>query len=377
VNDLVIVSLERWDAVWRRNQYLVDGLLLLDPSLRVLFVEPPADPFHDLLARRRVSWGHGPRRHGDSERLWIFRPTKALPRRIDPGADDRIAGAIAGATRRLGMSDPIVWVNDPGAARLLQRDEASAARALYDITDDWLAAARAPAERTRLAHGERFLLTTAAEVVACSRELVQRKSPQRPEGRHPIVLIPNAVDTAAYREMRPRPDDMPAGTVAVYAGTIHSDRFDVATTLATARALRGSATVVLVGPNLLEPTATAELRDAGVVLLGVRPRADLVGYLQHADVLLVPHIVDDFTDSLDPIKLYEYTAAGRRVVSTPVAGFRDSVDDLVVCATAERFPAAVLHALTTPYGNADRRAVPDWADRARAMHQVLERLRSR
>ena len=60
-------------------------------------------------------------------------------------------------------------------------------------------------------------------------------------------------------------------------------------------------------------------------------------YLQHADVLVVPHVVTPFTDSLDPIKLYEYQAAGRPVVSTPVAGFRDAVDELVTVADAAAF----------------------------------------
>ena len=48
MTDLVVVSLEAWDDVWRRNQHLVAGLLRSDPALRVLFVEPPADPTHDL-----------------------------------------------------------------------------------------------------------------------------------------------------------------------------------------------------------------------------------------------------------------------------------------------------------------------------------------
>ena len=39
-----------------------------------------------------------------------------------------------------------------------------------------------------------------------------------------------------------------------------------------------------------------------------------------------------FTDSLDPIKLYEYQAVGRPVVSTPVAGFREVAGERIVVA---------------------------------------------
>ena len=39
--------------------------------------------------------------------------------------------------------------------------------------------------------------------------------------------------------------------------------------------------------------------------------------------MIVPHLVNPFTESLDPIKAYECLAAGRPTVATPVAGFRD------------------------------------------------------
>ena len=57
--DLIVVSLESWDQVWRRNQHLVAGLLSRDPAFRVLFVEPPADPTHDLRSKRPPRFGAG------------------------------------------------------------------------------------------------------------------------------------------------------------------------------------------------------------------------------------------------------------------------------------------------------------------------------
>ena len=59
--DLVVASLEAWDGVWRRNQHLVSRLLRDDPELRVLFVEPPADPIHDARRRSRPRRGPGVR----------------------------------------------------------------------------------------------------------------------------------------------------------------------------------------------------------------------------------------------------------------------------------------------------------------------------
>jgi glycosyltransferase involved in cell wall biosynthesis len=256
VTDLVVLSLERWDRVWRRNQHLVAGLLGADPDLRVLFVEPAADPTHDVASRRRPSFGSGITEVGEAARgrLWTFRPTKWLPRRLDAQADARLASAVVGAVESLGMRHPLLWINDPGAVGLAER---TGWPTVYDVTDDWLAADRPASDRARAAANEERLLTVAREVVVCSPELALRKGAARP-----VVLIPNAVDADAYRRPAPRPADLPAGRVALYLGTVHPDRVDVDLCEATAQALGDDGTLVLVGPNLLGADATGRLSAA-------------------------------------------------------------------------------------------------------------------
>lgn len=373
MTDLVVMSLEAWDGVWRRNQYLVAGLLRRDPALRVLFVEPAADPLYEASLRRRPRFGRGLRAAtavpgvGDG-RLWTFQPTKALPRRIDPSVDARAARAVRRAARRVGFRTPLLWVNDPGAAAVL---EATRWRALYDITDDWLLADRSPAEHDRLVRDEGALMAGCAEVVVCSPALAQVKGAIRP-----VTLVPNAVDLATYRHPAPRPADLPPGPVAVYVGTVHRDRMDLELCAATAGAIEGIGRLVLVGPAPLAPADRDRLVAAGVVLLGAKDRSEVPAYLQHSDVLVVPHVVTPFTDSLDPIKAYEYRAVARPVVSTPVAGFRDHHDTRTLVVPAEDFAQTVRRLLVTPSsggldGGDDP---PTWDDRVTQMGEVLARV---
>jgi glycosyltransferase involved in cell wall biosynthesis len=373
VTDLVVMSLEAWDDVWRRNQHLVAGLLEADRELRVLFVEPPADPLHDLSVRRMPSFGHPPVDVAAPApgRLWTMRAVKWLPRRIDRHADARLAGHIMRAAERVGLRAPLLWVNDPSAATLSRR---SAWPTLYDITDDWLAADRPPAELARIAANEQYLLRSAREIVVCSPELVRRKGRMRP-----VTLVPNAVDVTAYRRPASRPADIPPEPVALYLGTAHADRLDLDLCQATAVRLGSSASLVLVGPNLLAAEQSERLERAGVRLLGARPHDEVIGYLQHADVLIVPHVVTPFTDSLDPIKLYEYQAVGRPVVSTPVAGFRDAADPRITVAEGAAFTEAVAAALPTRtrFPNSTDGPVPDWSERVARMREVLTRLAER
>jgi len=373
MTDLVVISLESWDGVWRRNQHLIWRMLQADAALRVLFVEPPADPSHDVRSGRKPTLGQRPSDRELPGRLWTMRPLKPLPRRLDPGADARIARSIARRARALGMTDPILWVNDPGGAEV---SRLTGWPTLYDMTDDWLAADRPAGELARVGAQEQYLLGHAEQVVACSPELQRRKTGLRGKAHDPVALVPNAVDLDAYREPQPRPADLPAGASVVYVGTLHSDRLDVELSAILAKRLTGRATLVLVGPDALTEAAGARLAAAGVVLLGPRAHGDVIAYLQHADVLVVPHVVSSFTDSLDPIKLYEYQAVGRPVVSTRVAGFRDAEGPGIALADGEAFAEAVLAALASsrPFPAGADREVADWDDRAIAMLGILERM---
>ncbi|MGO4599358.1 glycosyltransferase [Terrabacter sp. 2RAF25] len=381
--DLVVTSLEVWDGVWRRNQHLVAGLLRRDPSLKVLFVEPASDPLHAALGEGEPRLGRGlrpaPAVDGVSpDALWLFEPTKWLPRRVDRRIDEKWARQVLKSARSLDMTDPLLWVNDPRGALIL---EATSWPALYDVTDDWTLADRPAPEIQRIKAQEAVLLRRCDAVVVCSPALALSKGADRP-----VTLVPNGVDTAAYAVSHERPADLPGGPVAVYVGTLHDDRLDLELCADTARALAGVGHLVLAGPDALSAGQRSGLVDAGVVLLGSRPSDAVPAYLQHADALVVPHVVTPFTDSLDPIKLYEYQAAGRPVVATPVAGFRDADDEQVTVVDRTAFPAAVttlLHRSEAPDAShatpapGRRLANIDWARRVDQLAEVLASLSGR
>ncbi|RXR27149.1 glycosyltransferase [Oerskovia turbata] len=373
MHELVVVSLESWDLVWRRNQYLVTELLRADPSLVVLFVEPAADPLHEARRGFRPRAGHGLRRAEPVEgvgpdQLWLYQPTKILPRRVDPRVDARLASLVRRAARRVGLARPVLWVNDPAASTLVRDTDWPS---LYDVTDDWVAADRPPEVRRRLLADEALLLEACDEVTVCSPHLAVSKGADRA-----VTLVTNGVDVDRYRQPRERPADLPAGPVALYLGTVHRDRFDLDLVARTATTTAGTGTVVVVGPVLdLTSQEYDDLTRAGVRILGARPWTEVPAYLQHATALLVPHLVDDFTDSLDPLKLYEYRAVGRPVVATPVAGFRDADDPRVTVADPADYPQAVRAALTVPAATDTHQDddIPTWDTQGRAMRDVIER----
>jgi len=366
---LVVCSLEPWDDVWRRNQFLVRELLALDPHRRVLFVEPPFDRVHE---RRRGT--DRPRLRGlrpleADGRIVRFEPDKVWPRLLGGMADRSLRRQVRRAARQYGLRAPTLWVNDPAWAGLA---DATGWAATYDITDDWTEADNGARATRRVRAAERRLFAECRAVVVCSPGLTESRAELSGPG---VQLIPNAVDTASFAEPRPRPPDLPRSPVAVYVGTLHEDRLDVGLVAELASA-RPDLTVVLVGPDSLNEASRARLgTHRNVELLGPRPYAQVPGYLQHADVVIVPHVVSPFTESLDPIKAYECVAVGRPTVATPVAGFR-GLDEPVRTVHRAGFVATVGAVVDAGWVPSRPGPVAGWDERAAAFDAVLRRTRS-
>lgn len=312
--DVICCSLEPWDEVWRRNQHLSVELLRLRPQMRLLFAEAAVDVPWSLVQRR---WPSSSRLRpiGESGRLWAMAPRKWIPRRLWPGGDRSLGRQVLAAGARLGFERPVLWVNDSMYADTVASTDWGS---VYDITDDWLLGSGPEREMERQRRNDAAMLRLASEVVVCSPALEESRRRVRP-----VHLVQNGVDAEHLRAATTRPSDLPAGKVVLYQGTLSDGRLDIGLCLALCEGVRGDATVVFVGPNSLSRDSTRALLDAGAQILGPRPYRDMPAYLQHADVLVVPHQVTPFIESLDPIKAREFLCIGRPVVSTPVSGFRD------------------------------------------------------
>ena len=376
LRELVVCSLEPWDEVWRRNQLLVSQLLEIEQYLRVLFVAPAVDATYEVVAHHRLRHGRGltlPPGAASHGRLSTYGPTKWVPRTAGTVADRLLVCSVERAARAVGFQRPLLWMNNLALASLAKR---TGWPTLYDVTDDWLLASCTERERLRRIRDEATLMARAREVVVCSPALATSKGRYRP-----VTLVTNAVDVDWVRAPTARPPDMLPGPVACYVGTLHEDRLDVGLCVDLAARLEGTGTLLFVGPDDLGAESRRRLASrTNVVLLGARPHGAIPGYLQHADVLVVPHRRTPFTESLDPIKAYEYRAVGRPIVATPVAGFRGLGAPVQVAAGSE-FLDATLKALTggprPPELLPCPSDLPTWESQARQMRDVLARLATR
>jgi teichuronic acid biosynthesis glycosyltransferase TuaH len=380
---IVVCSLEPWGPVRRRMQLLVLELLKMDETIEILYITPALDPLYAMLRRRWTDLGPRSPKPGVA-RLQVYRPRKWLPRRLGDFTDASLARQVSRRVRRLGLRSPLLWINDATYARLVAE---SGWPSLYDVTDDWLLAEFSSRERERLTIADRELIERCDEVVVCSPELARTRGATRA-----VELVPNAVDLDRYCLDYPRPRDLPESPVLLYVGTLQASRLDVELCCEIAGSLP-KAHLVFVGPNSMAPEPSRKLSSyENVHLLGARRFEDIPGYFQHADLLVVPHRVTAFTESLDPIKAYECAASGRPTLATPLAGFRNLGPPAMTAERADfvshlRMLLAEHASAPSPRlegggGNAPRDEVlrrsdlPTWTLRASQMAEIMERARA-
>ena len=101
------------------------------------------------------------------------------------------------------------------------------------------------------------------------------------------------------------------------------------------------------------------LKRENVRWLGPRDYVTLPGYLSLFDVATIPFRINAITQATSPLKLYEYFAGGKPVVTTPMPECR-AYPEVRIAATAAEFASALDAAR-------DQGRDPDFRARLRAL----------
>jgi hypothetical protein len=75
---------------------------------------------------------------------------------------------------------------------------------------------------------------------------------------------------------------------------------------------------ILIGPDHDHSLPSSLLGLPNLHWLGSRPYAQLPDYLKFFNAALIPFHLNPITMAASPLKLYEYLAAGKAVISTPI-----------------------------------------------------------
>lgn len=326
-----------WRDLWRNRQQIFSRLAARH---RVLYVEPARASLADWR-RGRVTWEDVRRPAVVQERpnLWLYRIPALLPTRATGGLFDRasdrlLAFHLRRAIQHVGFQSsrvnnspftihhssftPILWLYRPTHWRWAA-DSFRHSLLVYHITDDYAAFGHlSDAQRAALLAEERELLAAADLTIVTAPRLLEIKAPFARR----IELIPNGVDLAAFQRaaVSPPATRYPQPAIRLgYSGHV-SARLDLALLREMALA-RPDWQLVFAGSTW--DAGCAEALQAlkalpNVQFLGLLPVEDVPSFIAGCDVCLIPYRVTDETRAISSLKLYEYLAAGKPVVSARV-----------------------------------------------------------
>ncbi len=193
-------------------------------------------------------------------------------------------------------------------------------RIVYDCIDDAAVHVPRPELAPVVRKWERELMDRLSGAVVTAVTLSGPIRDRRPD--LPIATIRNGVDVERFRDLArrlPRPADLPDGRrpIVGFVGALY-DWIDWELIRETARRMP-QCDFVLVGPHHGRGRIETLAGLPNVFLPGRKPYDRVPAYVQAFDVCWVPFDRSEVSRSANPVKIYEYLALGKPVVTTPVA----------------------------------------------------------
>ena len=329
--DIVCVGFADWDTDLWTNQHHLMSRLARDN--RVLFVESlglrrPQLAGRDLtrIARRLRRGLQAPRAIDGLHVLSpLVLPLHRSPSRTGAEPSALLPALVGRAARRLGMRRPILWAYVPQAEVLI--DVLDPSLIVYHCVDDIAAQDRIDtasfrAAETRFAARADLVLASAPAIAERLRRISSN-----------VLDAPNVADTELFSRalesgpLDPQMAELPTPRI-VFTGAIVAVKLDLPLLAELAR-LRPTWSFALVGPiGPGEPRADVSqiTAEPNIHLLGPRAYGELPAVLRAADAGLIPYARNALTESIFPMKVYEYLAAGLPVVATPLPALAGLTD---------------------------------------------------
>jgi len=199
-----------------------------------------------------------------------------------------------------------VWITSPIVLQFLDIHKISESFIVYDCMDDILAFPQNERARNFLNNLEQLLLQR-ADIVFVSSNILGKKMIERGAPNKKVHLLNNAISTNFIEQnhlTKKNSEHRYSLFSIVYFGTI-AEWFDFPTVIELLTHDK-NVQVVLIGPIETEVPKHERLHVIGPV-----QHSKLKEYAELADAFIMPFIVDELVEAVDPVKVYEYLSFGK------------------------------------------------------------------
>ncbi len=246
----------------------------------------------------------------------------------------RISGALLAAqvlphVKRMNLQRPIFWSSLPTAVDFLKRLQGMPS--VYYCGDDFSSLAGVDHKVVKQHETD---LTEKADLIVVASDALLQKFPSCK-----TKLLTHGVDLELFTRKAPIAEDLPKSKplCAGFYGSL-SEWLDQ-DLLCSVIQQNPDWNFVFIGQEHVDCSRLKGLPNT--VFLGPKPHSKLVEYSQHWNVSLLPFHLSKQIHSCNPLKLKEYLAAGKPVISTDFVAARAYGSYIDIVASAEEFSVAL------------------------------------
>ena len=274
---------------------------------------------------------------------------------------------------RIGIKRPLLWLHCPAGAGLM--DAFAGAPMVMQRTDRFESFPEG--DPTVLGRQIAALKARTDLVVYCNTDLQAEERSQVAAS----LLVTHGVDFDRFVAAGTSPA-VPADVAGIggprvgFIGGIDAHTFDPPLFLEVVKALPDVQFVMVGGSSLHDGWCP----HANVHFLGRKPYDEVAHYMAACDALIMPWNASDWIKGCNPIKLKEYLAVGRPVVTTPFPALAPYRDLVRVAADGAGFAAALREAVAAWHDPAAQREhvrLESWDAKAAEVMAALRELASR
>lgn len=311
--DIIYLSYHLWSSMTQRTHHISRGL---SKYARVLYVEPPTNFIYYAKQKSKSEIPGAIRREGKNE-LYIMSANHTLPLKnyfgfLNKYYQELLIKDLLKATNKLDFKNPILWFTFP--LQLPHLGKYNEAFSLYECMDEYSELERTYNQKLINKHEEK-LLKNVNMVITTAKNLQDTKG----KFNKNIVLSPNAADTDFFNRII---SDINIEKVKIFnnsnpvIGYIGAIRewldWDLIKSIVEAKK---DWNFLFVGPVQFDVEDLKKYQN--IYFTGQINYTNLLPYLKKMDVTIVPFAINKLIDNTNPIKIYEYLAAGKPVVTTP------------------------------------------------------------
>ncbi len=378
----LIISTTDWDAPQFGSRQQI-ALQWVRRGHQVLFVDIPR-ALHSFISdpagMRRAMTRLGKVRQIPDGPL-VYTPWPVLPVYYNPvmnAINQRLmVQYVRAALAKLNWQVDVLWTYWPNTAHLI--GQFNEQMAVYHCIDDFAAVGYFMTPKQTIREMEHRQCRKADVIFARTKGLTADKQQSNPNTH----FLPGGVDVDVFNPANlaaPRTDLVNVPTPRVgFLGTI-DDRVDVPLLTYCAQQIP-EATFVMIGPVKSHRVDVQPLEALpNVHFLPACTFAEAPAMMASFDVCLIPYVVNTYTKGLSPIKLHEYLALGKSIVTTRLPYLEREVDHITIADDYDAFADAIHHHLTHPPTEAEqkrRRAIAEataWGHQVDQIEQYLSAL---